>query len=193
MRIKCFCAGDGRHRSAGFTLVELMLAMVLGLMLFGVVVRLLMAESAQGVAMAQRLQMRRLQHRALALVKGDLASAAAWQLQPVSDANWRCSMAGRQPVLAITPRHGTSAVVYSVGEAPSAIWRGAVLMRCGPSFDLYGQVSASGHYQNRVVLDGVEQFTVEQDPNLPLLKLQIEQFFDAGFDRRQRLRSSDVG
>ena len=66
-------------------------------------------------------------------------------------------------------------------------------MRCGPSFDLYGQVSASGHYQNRVVLDGVEQFTVEQDPNLPLLKLQIEQFFDAGFDRRQRLRSSDVG
>ena len=45
-------------------------------------------------------------------------------------------------------------ITYSIGTAPSAIWRGTVLMRCGPAYGLGGELSA-GAAQNRVVLDGL--------------------------------------
>ena len=64
----------------------------------------------------------------------------------------------RQPKLAITPRDGSDPVVYSLGSAPSAIWRGEVLMRCGAAFDLQGGIRDGSRYQNRVVLDGVDRF-----------------------------------
>ena len=48
-------------------------------------------------------------------------------------------------------------IVYSVGQAPSAIWQGQVLMRCGPAYGLDGQVRPATAYQNRVVLDSLAQ------------------------------------
>ncbi len=45
-------------------------------------------------------------------------------------------------------------ITYSIGTAPSAIWRGKGLMRCGPAYGLAGELS-SGAAQNRVVLDGL--------------------------------------
>ena len=81
-------------------------------------------------------------------------------------------------------------MVYSLGTAPSGLWRGRVLMRCGPAFDLQGQPSSHGAYLNRVVLDRVEAFRIEQDPQLPLLHLELEQ---RGRGRDQLVRSSAVG
>ena len=63
-------------------------------------------------------------------------------------------------------------------------------MRCGPAFDLQGQPSSHGAYLNRVVLDRVEAFRIEQDPQLPLLHLELEQ---RGRGRDQLVRSSAVG
>ncbi len=182
MRLKRF--------SRGFTLVELLMAAGLGVVFCGLAAQLLIGDLAHGRALARRLQLRRLQRRTLMLVKGDLSRADHWQLQPASDPGWRCSMAGRQPLIAISSAEGVAAVVYSLGPPPSSIWRGQVLMRCGPSFDLQGQPNLEGAYQNRVVLDQVEALHVEQDPDRLLLRLEIQQRLP-GSD--QLLRSSAVG
>ena len=142
----------------GFTLVELMLAALLGTFLCGVVFQLLLAETRQGSALAESLQLKQWQRRTLGLLKGDLERASSWQIAPDPSGSWPCALADRQPKLAITPRDGSDPVVYSLGPAPSAIWRGDVLMRCGPAFDLQGGVRSGSRYQNRVVLDGVDRF-----------------------------------
>jgi len=165
-----------RPRSAqGFTLVELMLAALLGTFLCGVVFQLLFAETRQGGALAESLQLKQWQRRTLALVKGDLELASSWQIDPDPSGRWPCPLADRQPRLAITPRDDSDPVVYSLGSAPSAIWRGDVLMRCGPAFDLRGGIRSGSRYQNRVVLDGVERFELHQPSGLPVLQMQLEQ------------------
>ena len=179
-----------RPRSAqGFTLVELILAALLGTFLCGVVFQLLFAETRQGGALAESLQLKQWQRRTLGLVKGDLERASSWQIDPDPSGSLPCGLAGRQPKLAITPRDGSDPVVYSLGPAPSAIWRGDVLMRCGPAFDLQGGVRSGSRYQNRVVLDGVDRFQLHQPSGLPVLHMQLEQRTRLG----GRVRSQGVG
>ena len=175
--------------SAGFTLVELLLAAALGLLLCGVMGQLLLGELRQGGSLAQAMLMKGMQRRTLALVKGDLRQAASWQLDPNPQQRWACGLSGRRPLLAIQPRHGSNPVVYSLGTAPSAIWQGQVLMRCGPAFDLNGR-SSGGSYQNRVVLDAVDSFGISQPDVLPLLKFDLNQRLP-GKDRL--VSSSGVG
>jgi len=178
-----------RH-SAGFSLIELLLAMAVGLVLVGAALQLLIGEARSGHHLAQRFLLRSLQRRTLRLVRDDLASAASWELDPDPTALWPCPLARRQPLLAIHPRTGGPPVLYSLGTAPSPIWTGTVLMRCGPAFDLRGQPSPTGHPQNRVVLDAVEVFNVTQQPGSPVLLLELVQRIDAG---DQRVRSRAVG
>ena len=178
-----------RHH-AGFSLIELLLAMAVGLVLVGVVLQLLIGDARSGHQLAQRLLLQSLQRRTLRLVRDDLASAASWELDPDATAEWPCPLAQRKPLLAIHPRRGGFPVVYSLGPAPSPIWTGTVLMRCGPAFDLRGQPSANGQPQNRVVLDAVDVFKLTEQPGSPVLRLELEQRID-GSD--QRVRSKTVG
>ena len=159
----------------GFTLVELMLAALLGCLLCGVAFQLLFAETRQGGSLAESLQLKQWQRRTLELVKSDLERGSSWRVDPDASADWPCALAGRQPKLAITPRDGSDPLVYSLGPAPSAIWRGDVLMRCGPAFDLQGGIRSGSRYQNRVVLDGVDRFQLNQPLGLPVLQIQLEQ------------------
>ena len=159
----------------GFTLVELMLAALLGTFLCGVMFQLLFAETRQGGALAETLQLKQWQRRTLELLKGDLGRASSWQIAPDPSGSWPCALAARQPKLAITPRDGSAPLLYSLGPAPSAIWRGDVLMRCGPAFDLQGEIRSGSRYQNRVVLDGVDRFQLNQPLGLPVLQIQLEQ------------------
>ena len=72
-----------RPRSAqGFTLVELMLAALLGTFLSGVVFQLLFAETRQGGALAESLQLKQWQRRTLELLKGDLERASSLADRP---------------------------------------------------------------------------------------------------------------
>ena len=153
----------------GFTLVELMLAALLGTFLCGVVFQLLFAETRQGGALAESLQLKQWQRRTLQLGKGDLERASSWQSDPDPSRSWPCALADRQPKLAITPPDGSDPVVYSLGSAPSAIWRGDVLMRCSPAFDLNGGIRRGSRYQNRVVLDGMDDFQRHQPLELLVL------------------------
>ena len=173
----------------GFTLVELMLAALLGCLLCGVAFQLLVAETRQGGSLAKRMQLKQWQRRTLELVKSDLARGSSWRVDPDASEHWPCALAGRQPKLAITPWNGSAPVVYSLGPAPSAIWRGDVLMRCGPAFDLHGGIRSGSHYQNRVVLDGIDRFQLHQPSGLPVLQMELEQRTRHG----GRVRSQGVG
>lgn len=89
---------------------------------------------------------------------------------------------------------GSAVIVYSVGRAPSAIWRGQVLMRCGPSYGLDGVINLEGAYQNRVLLDAlpdrsVPGFSAQNHPTLPLLQLQLEQELHDRSGQQRRLQS----
>ena len=180
---------------AGFSLVELLLVAALGLGLCGLAFQLLLGEVRQGGAFAERLMLRRLQRRTLQLIKGDLADAKRWQLQPDLQADWPCPMAHRDVLIAIHPVHGSAPVLYSLGSAPSAIWRGQVLMRCGPAFDLQGRSRASSTYQNRVVLDAVQTIKLHQPAGLPVIEMELEQLLNGGSNnnRPKAVRSTAVG
>ena len=134
--------------------MELMLALSLGLLLSGVMLQGLLDEGQNGQRLARLLRERAVQRRTLALIKADLAQATAISSTPQLEQHG-CSLADRLPVLHLSTSAG--AVTYSVGSAPSAIWRGRVLMRCGPAYGLDGRLSVGAAPQNRVVIDGLAE------------------------------------
>ena len=152
--------------------------------------QLLLSEARHGGDLALNLLLRRFQQRTLQLIKDDLATASSWRLDPAAESAWPCPLSGRQALIAITPRHGGSPVIYSLGAAPSTIWRGSVLMRCGPAFNLTGRTRQDSAYQNRVVLDAVESLTLHQPLGLPVLRMQLGQRSPG---REQTVVSSAVG
>ena len=96
------------------------------------------------------MRQRQLLLRANQLITADVERGMALAPELVS----ACNLAGRQPWLQILGADG-SITTYSLGSPPSAIWRGQVLMRCGPAYGLDGQIKAGSTFQNRVVLDGL--------------------------------------
>ena len=93
----------------------------------------------------------------------DLDRVSSWRIDPDPSGSWPCALVDRQPKLAITPRDGSDPVLYSLCPAPSSIWRGDVLMRCGPAFDLRGGIRSGSRYRNRVVLQTMDGFVAERD------------------------------
>ena len=137
-------------RDAGFSLLELLLACSLGLVVFGVAATAQLSEQKLGSRMGGLLRQRHLLLRANQLIAADVERGIA--LAPELASN--CNLAGRQPWMQILGADG-SVTTYSLGSPPSAIWRGQVLMRCGPAYGLDGQIKAGTPPQNRVVLDGL--------------------------------------
>ena len=137
-------------RDAGFSLLELLLACSLGLVVFGVAATALFSEQRLGSRMGGFLRQRQLLLRANQLIAADVQRGIALAPELVSV----CNLAGRQLWLQILGADG-SITTYSLGSPPSAIWRGQVLMRCGPAYGLDGQIKAGSAPQNRVVLDGL--------------------------------------
>ena len=138
---------------AGFSLVELLVSAALGLGLCGLMLQALLSDGTQSQRLGRLYRERANQRRTLELVRSDVERALAVSAQPEMEAS-ACGWAGRKPVLHLNLDGGRS-ISYSVGAAPSGIWRGQVLMRCGPAFDLSGQLSTTGNSQNRVVMDGL--------------------------------------
>ena len=137
-------------RDAGFSLLELLLACSLGLLMFGVATSALLSEQKLGAQQGGLLRQRQLLLRANQLITADLKRGIALAPELAS----ACSLAGRQPWLQILGADG-SITTFSLGSPPSPIWRGQVLMRCGPAYGLDGQIKAASTPQNRVVLDGL--------------------------------------
>ena len=182
----------------GFTLIELLLSLSLGSLLFVVLLQLIGADLRLGNNMASRLRESAQQRRTLELIRDELAIDSGWEVDPVISTQWPCGMAGREPVLAIglessKSQASTQTIVYSVGAAPSPIWRGQVLMRCGPAYGLDGVIRPWGKAQNRVLIDGLPReglgFEARQDPQSKVLHLALEQESLAG---SSRLRTAAV-
>ena len=144
---------SSKRAAAGFSLVELLLAAALGLGLCGLMLQGLLSDGNQSQRLGRLYRERANQRRTLELVRSDVERALAVSAQPELEAS-ACGWASRKPVLHLKLDGGRS-ISYSVGAAPSGIWRGQVLMRCGPAFDLFGQLSTSVNSQNRVVIDGL--------------------------------------
>ncbi len=187
-----------RRAEKGFTLIELLLSLSLGSLLFLVLLQLIGADLRLGNSMASRLRESAQQRQTLELIRGELAMGSGWEIDPTPSHQWSCGMAGRQPVLAIgldgsDSRASAQTIVYSVGAAPSAIWRGQVLMRCGPAYGLDGVIRPGGQAQNRVLIDGLPKeglgFQARQDPQSKVLHLALEQAANGGSGR---LRSAAV-
>jgi hypothetical protein len=112
-----------------------------------------MAEGQNGQRLARLLRERQVASRAFALLRSDLqrATEVASNAGPGGQAA-ACKLAGRAVLLHLQTAEGP--VTYSVGKPAEPIWRGQVLMRCGPAFGLDGSPSV-GQALNRVVLDGL--------------------------------------
>ena len=141
---------DPHRNPLGFSLIEMMLAMSLGIGLSGAILQLLISESDLGLRVNRLLRERSVQKRTLALIRDDVRRASRISTNPLLEQH-ACSLSGRLPVLHLTTDSGP--ITYSIGTPPSAIWRGQVLMRCGPAFDLTGQPSGATTTANRVLID----------------------------------------
>ncbi len=159
-------------RPEAFTLAEVMVALALALVVAAVVMQGLITSGRSGERLALLLRERTFQRRTLALLRTELGAAQSWQA--ATGVGAACSLAGRTPVVQLEVEGRR--ITYSLGAAPSPIWRGQVLMRCGPAYGLEGELS-SGAAQNRVMLDGMAAGglqVVEEAPGMLRLRLQQE-------------------
>jgi prepilin-type N-terminal cleavage/methylation domain-containing protein len=172
----------------GFTLLELLIALAIGLLFCGAILRSLVLAGPQGALLARQLRERGLQARTLELLRTDLLRAESLRL--ATAAGSACPLAGRTPLVQIATAQGP--ITYSIGRPPSPIWRGRVLMRCGPAFGLDGEPSA-GQAQNRVVIDGLvaDGLRIEHSGQ-GLLQLRLEQEFPLVGGGSHRLSSGRV-
>ena len=139
-----------KANARGFSLVELLLALLIGCSLSGLLLQAVLAELTSGQRFARVLRERAVARRTLELVRGDLLQARGLA-DPAALAP-ACNLAGRSVVLHLDTASGP--ITYSLGKPAEPIWRGQVLMRCGPAYGLHGELG-SGTAQNRVVLDAL--------------------------------------
>ena len=169
-------------REEGFTMIELMIAMALGLVVAGVAMQGLIGSGRSGERLALLLRERTVQRRTLALLRSELAAAETMERGTANNPAPGCNLAGRTPVVHLKVEG--QPITYTVGTAPSSIWRGQVLMRCGPAYGLAGELSP-GAALNRVVLDGLPTGGLEvekvKDPSgedVPgLVQMRLKQEF----------------
>ena len=159
---------------AGFSLLELLLALSLGLIFSAAALQALMADGQRTQRFGQQLRQRSEQRRLLSLIESDALEASAVSAEPDPQRSL-CSLAGREPVLQLTTTAGV--ITYSVGDPPSGIWQGQVVMRCGPAYGIDGRLAA-GAAQNRVVLDQLpagdpEAFRARLDSALGAVALRV--------------------
>ncbi|MFM7514726.1 MAG: hypothetical protein ACKO3F_15495, partial [Cyanobium sp.] len=97
-----------------------------------------------------------------------------------------CSLTGRKVVLQLGTASGL--ITYSEGPASEPIWRGRVLLRCGPAYGLDGALAA-GPTQHRVLLDALaaKGFTTQSGPKPGLLEISLRRDLAPGQQLEQRL------
>ena len=104
----------GSRRDQGLTLLELLLALSLGLLLSGAMIQMLLADSRGSTQLLRQMRQRQQQQRVLALVRTELLRSGRISLTPTQEAH-ACDLAGRSPVLHLSGASGS--ITYSVGAA----------------------------------------------------------------------------
>jgi type II secretory pathway pseudopilin PulG len=165
-----------RTRAEGaFSLVELLVALAVALTMAAGVIQGVAGASRSGERLVWLLRERQVARRTLALLRSELEFSESWQVGPGAGVGAECPLGGRTPVLQLVLRGRR--MTYSVGPPPSQIWRGSVLMRCGPAYGLSGELSG-GAAQNRVLIDGLVPEGLQVAGDAPgVLHLRLDQGF----------------
>jgi prepilin-type N-terminal cleavage/methylation domain-containing protein len=149
---------SGKLPGDGFSLTELLVTLALSGLVGAMVLTLLVGDLRQMGGLGRWLRERQAGERALELVRAEVQRAEGVTLQsgavPLPTG---CGLAGRIFVMQLQGRNrgGQSvAVLFSRGVAPSPIWRGDVLVRCGPAYGLDGEWS-EGIAVSRVLIDAL--------------------------------------
>jgi type II secretory pathway pseudopilin PulG len=175
---------NSKHQAWGFSLVELLLTLLIGCGLTVALLQSMLSEGINGQRVGRLWRERVVAQRTLQLVRGDLLQAqgqADLSLLPPA-----CNLAGRTPVLHLATAAGP--ITYSLGQPSEPIWRGWVLMRCGPAYGLHGELG-KGTAQNRVVQDALASsagFRVEPSAD-GVLRLELQQSWPDGGQLRSVL------
>jgi len=180
-------------RRGGFTLVELLVTLLLAGLVSAAALQLLVGDLRQVGRLGRWLRERQAGERALALLREELQRAEWVSLDAgAAPLPSGCSLAGRAFGLQLQGRTAAGApatVLYTVGAAPSSIWRGAVLMRCGPAYGLDGAWS-EGAALPRVLIDALPAgggFTVSGSaPGVLRLEL-VRQLADGQTTRQEQV------
>lgn len=180
---------DGARRYEGaFSLPELLVALAVGLTVAGVLIQGLVGAIQSGERLGLFLRERQMARRTLALLRSEFGLARGWRVGPGSEAGAECALGGRVPLFALEVEGRW--ITYSVGAAPSGIWRGQVLMRCGPAYGLAGDLSG-GAAQNRVVIDALVSQGIQVDLASPgVVRLNLWQAFPQRSGKRLDLTTS---
>ena len=160
--------------TAGFSVLELLLAFGIGVGLCALMLQSVWAEGNNSQRLARVLRERLVAQRALALVRRELQRATRVSVGAADAVVTACPLAGRALLLHLETPEGP--VTYTLGKASEPIWRGQVLMRCGGAFGLDGSPSG-GQAINRVLLDGLaSEGAAMVRPMAPgVLQLQLRQ------------------
>lgn len=174
------------HRVAGgFTLLEVLLALLLGLVVVGLVAQSLLMESGHARRLGQLLRERLVAQRTLALIADEVQQAQQITRSAPTGDTKGCGLSGRQVRLHLALHAG--AITYSVEKDPNVIWRGAVLMRCGPVYGLDGAMHA-GTRESSVLVDAVVGNTLLVHPMGDGILLQLDRSFGDGRGTTDQLR-----
>ncbi|MFM7648670.1 MAG: prepilin-type N-terminal cleavage/methylation domain-containing protein, partial [Cyanobium sp.] len=175
-------------RQAGFSLVELLVSLLLAGVVSGALLQALLLDSQASQRLGRHLRERQQGQRALELLRQELQQAE-WVRrgdQGVLPPGPACSLTGRKVVLQLGTASGL--ITYAEGPAPDPIWRGRVLLRCGPAYGLDGALAA-GPTQHRVLLDALaaKGFTTQSGPKPGLLEISLRRDLAPGQQLEQRL------
>lgn len=185
-----FRAGRRGRAEGAFSLLEGLLALAAGLTLAGVVIQGVLEATRSGERLGLLLRERQAARRTLALLGSEMGQAGAWRSGSGAAAGADCALGGRAPVVAVEVAGRW--ITYSVGAPPSRIWRGQVLMRCGPAYGLSGDLSG-GAAQNRVVIDGLAPSGLQVESEGPgVLRLRLRQAFAQPSGTSLELHSSHL-
>ena len=137
----------------GFSLVEMIISLSLGGLVVLAIAHSIVGDLTNSSKVLKSFQVTSSQKLVLDLVESDLSYGALIDYSSPEFGQSGCPLTGRKPILSIQAESGV--ITYTVGSAPSKIWNGDVLMRCGPAYGLDGRLSHSNQFQNRVLLDNV--------------------------------------
>ena len=171
---------------AGFSLPELLVSLLLAGLVSGALLQALLLETQASQRLGRLLRERQQGQRALELVRQEIQQAEWLSPQLRQAAIAPCSLSRRQVVLQLGTASGL--ITYSLGPAPDPIWRGRVLLRCGPAYGLDGDLAA-GQAQHRVLLDALapEGFTAAMGNKPGLLELNLRRDLAPGQKLEQRV------
>lgn len=166
-----------RRTPSGFLLVELLLALAIGLVLVAQIAQSTLQETGQARQLGRLLRERVVTQRALELIRAEAQEALEVSLVLPPSGHADCGLEDRKIVLHLLT--SAEAITYSLERNPASIWQGQVLMRCGPSYGLVGTLNEGKSSVSRVLLDALapDGIKVTRSNATRVLQMELQREF----------------